>query len=47
MYHVELRQFPHNMCKFNLSERELLDTIAARPAARRTLPPEARHVPKV
>lgn len=27
MYHVELRQFPHNMCKFNLSERELLDTI--------------------
>ena len=27
MYHVELRQFPHNMCHFNLSERELLDTI--------------------
>jgi hypothetical protein len=27
MYHVELRQFPHNMCKFNLSERDLLDTI--------------------
>ena len=27
MYHVELRQFPHNMCKFNLSERELFDTI--------------------
>ncbi len=27
MYHVELRQFPHNMCRFNLSERELLDTI--------------------
>jgi hypothetical protein len=27
MYHVELRQFPHNMCKFNLSEQDLLDTI--------------------
>jgi hypothetical protein len=23
MYHVELRQFPHNMCRFNLSEAEL------------------------
>jgi len=23
MYHVELRQFPHNVCRFNLSEREL------------------------
>lgn len=27
MYHVELRQFPHNMCRFNLSEGELVDTI--------------------
>ncbi len=27
MFHVELRQFPHNMCRFNLSERELLDAI--------------------
>jgi hypothetical protein len=27
VYHVELRQFPHNMCRFNLSERELVDTI--------------------
>jgi hypothetical protein len=27
VYHVELRQFPHNMCRFNLSEEELLDTI--------------------
>ena len=27
MYHVELRQFPHNMCRFNLSEGELLDTV--------------------
>jgi len=27
MYHVELRQFPHNFCRFNLSERELHDTI--------------------
>jgi len=23
MYHVELRQFPHNLCRFNLSEHEL------------------------
>jgi hypothetical protein len=23
MYHVELRQFPHNMCRFNLDERAL------------------------
>ncbi len=27
MYHVELRQFPHNFCRFNLTERELHDTI--------------------
>ncbi|HTU80233.1 MAG TPA: hypothetical protein VMF09_15895 [Solirubrobacteraceae bacterium] len=23
MYHVELRQFPHNMCRFNLDQRAL------------------------
>jgi hypothetical protein len=23
MYHVELRRFPHNLCRFNLTEREL------------------------
>jgi hypothetical protein len=23
MYHLELRQFPHNLCRFNLTEREL------------------------
>lgn len=23
MFHVELRQFPHNFCRFNLSEQEL------------------------
>jgi hypothetical protein len=23
MYHVELRQFPHNMCRFNLTDAEL------------------------
>jgi hypothetical protein len=23
MYHVEMRQFPHNMCRFNLDERAL------------------------
>jgi hypothetical protein len=27
MYHVELRQFPHNFCRFNLTERELRDTV--------------------
>jgi hypothetical protein len=26
-YHVELRQFPHNFCHFNLSEHELYATI--------------------
>ncbi len=29
MYHIELRQFPHNMCRFNLSEQELLATVTA------------------
>jgi hypothetical protein len=24
VYHVELRQFPHNLCRFNLSEEELV-----------------------
>jgi hypothetical protein len=23
MFHIELRQFPHNFCRFNLSERQL------------------------
>jgi hypothetical protein len=27
MYHVELRQFPHNFCHFNLSETELRDAV--------------------
>jgi hypothetical protein len=27
VYHVELRQFPHNFCRFNVSERELRETI--------------------
>jgi hypothetical protein len=27
VYHVELRQFPHNFCRFNLSERELHEAI--------------------
>jgi hypothetical protein len=27
MYHVELRQFPHNFCRFNLTERELRETV--------------------
>jgi hypothetical protein len=27
MYHVELRQFPHNFCRFNLTERELHEIV--------------------
>lgn len=27
MFHVELRQFPHNACAFNLSEDELLERV--------------------
>ncbi len=27
MYHLELRQFPHNFCRFNLTERELHETV--------------------
>jgi hypothetical protein len=27
MYHIELRQFPHNMCHFNMTEQELLSTV--------------------
>lgn len=27
MFHVELRQFPHNFCRFNLSEAELRATL--------------------
>jgi hypothetical protein len=27
VYHVELRQFPHNFCRFNITERELRETI--------------------
>ena len=27
MFHVQLRQFPHNFCAFNLSEAELLQTL--------------------
>jgi hypothetical protein len=27
MFHIELRQFPHNMCHFNMTERELFDQI--------------------
>jgi hypothetical protein len=26
-YHVELRQFPHNMCHFNLTEEQLFATV--------------------
>ncbi|HTB50191.1 MAG TPA: hypothetical protein VK701_04375 [Solirubrobacteraceae bacterium] len=27
MYHVELRQFPHNFCRFNLTEKELREAV--------------------
>jgi hypothetical protein len=27
MYHLELRQFPHNMCRFNMTREELLAVI--------------------
>ncbi len=27
MFHVQLRQFPHNFCAFNLSKAELLQTL--------------------
>jgi hypothetical protein len=27
MYHIELRQFPHNFCRFNLTESELRERI--------------------
>jgi hypothetical protein len=30
VYHLELRQFPHNVCRFNLTERELWTTVVAR-----------------
>ncbi len=30
MFHVELRQFPGNVCRFNLTEQELYATVLAR-----------------
>lgn len=27
MYHVELRQFPHNFCRFNLTEGDLREAV--------------------
>ena len=27
MFHIELRQFPHNMCHFNMTEQELFETV--------------------
>jgi hypothetical protein len=27
MYHIELRQFPHNFCRFNLSEQQLRQIV--------------------
>src|SRR5260370_29422935 len=28
MYHLELRQFPHNLCRFNLTEQDLRALLA-------------------
>jgi hypothetical protein len=28
MYHLELRQFPHNLCRFNLTEQDLRGLLA-------------------
>jgi hypothetical protein len=28
MYHLELRQFPHNLCRFNLTEQDLRSLLA-------------------
>jgi hypothetical protein len=28
MYHLELRQFPHNLCRFNLNEQDLRAVLA-------------------
>src|SRR3989440_6236397 len=28
MYHLELRQFPHNLCRFNLTDRDLRALLA-------------------
>jgi hypothetical protein len=28
MYHLELRQFPHNLCRFNLTEQDLRTLLA-------------------
>jgi hypothetical protein len=30
MFHIELRQFPNNLCHFNLTEQELYATVLAR-----------------
>jgi hypothetical protein len=27
VYHIELRQFPHHMCQFNLTEQDLFDKV--------------------
>ncbi len=29
MFHVELRQFPHNLCRFNLTEEQVRATVVA------------------
>jgi hypothetical protein len=29
VFHVELRQFPHNFCRFNMSEQELRQAVLA------------------
>ena len=43
MYHLEIRQFPHNVCRFNLSERELLPIAV--PWAREEWEPACYRLP--
>jgi hypothetical protein len=43
MYHLELRQFPHNFCRFNLSEAELWRAVLDAWSHQRTLELGGRH----
>jgi hypothetical protein len=42
VYHVELRQFPHNVCRFNLTEQELQATVVERWAQEQWIEVEGR-----
>jgi hypothetical protein len=43
MYHLELRQFPHNLCRFNLSEEELQASVVQPWARERPVELEGRR----